>query len=99
MFGDALVRIKRSDYSKFLMMGIQGLPNTLVGWLDLAAAAKEIWPNALEINMAPEEYNTWLKENNKSADVQNFRLFAEEKAARLSQPMWTDHDHDPLDLY
>ena len=74
------------------MMNIKGLLHSLNKWLDFAAAAKEIWPDAQDVAMSPEEYNAWLIGNDKPADVQNFWLFAEDKAARINQPPWTVHD-------
>lgn len=96
MFGDAMVRIKRSSYPEFLTMNIKGLPDSHEGWLDLAAAAMEIWPNAQEVGMSPAEYAGWLKTNNKAADVQNFGEFAKENAGYAGL-QWIDHDYDPLD--
>jgi hypothetical protein len=97
VFGDAMVRIKRSSYPEFLTMNIKGLPDRLEGWLDLAATAREIWPNAREVDMSPADYDRWLKKNNKPANVQNFREFAEEHVSP-AVPQWTDHDYDALDL-
>jgi hypothetical protein len=97
MSPSALPLISERDYPKFQQIIGELRQTPYDEWMEDHAksiAYRRARNGFTEICVSPDEFDFWLKENNKTSHLELLWAFAEDKAEQLAQSGRTPQDHD-----